>query len=245
MAGTTGFFNPTDILNINTLLGLEGDLVWDIQSNNPSVSKDRASGLNQYGDEKAWKEHNSLTRRTLVYECTALTGFLMILKAGQVTSDGIHIDSCRVEYVNAGWPKLTVQCHQHTGATGTHAEGSCRTYTKTVKLPAQFGIPAALYDYTEPDAVVQFGLNNAAVAMRSLAYGLSATHVDELGGAGDWFAGENRDGTETLDVGFLGVPETAELTIGAQWGTPSDAEAKSNTASDGRTLQLVRHIAKD
>lgn len=245
MAGTTSFFSATDVLALNALLGLEGSLQWLIQSNSPTTAKDRAFGLDSNGDENAWKEHNKRENRTLVYECHALDGFLTLPKAGYVTAGGYHIDSGRLEYTNAGWPKLTLVTHKHVGTTGSHVKGGCRTYTSTLKLPAQFGIPSSIVDKTLPDGVVQFAVASAGTALRSLSYGLAVQHVDEPGGTGEWFAGENRDGAETLDVTFLGIPEDAEITVAADWGTPSDGNGTTNTSSSNRTLQLIRHIKKD
>ena len=246
MAGTTTFFTPTDVLDLNALLEIAAEAdQWEIQDNSPTQSKERASGLDRYGDEKAWKEHGAKESRTLVYECQKAAGLLLIPKAGYVTAGGYHIDSLTVEYTNVGWPKLNVVTHRHMGGTGSHVTGGCRTYTATLKLPAQFGIPSVLVDNTLPDGVAQFALASAGTALRSLSYGLSVQHVDEPGAAGEWFAGENRDGSETLGIGFLGKPEDAEITVGAEWGTPSDALKDSNTASSNRTLSLVRHIKKD
>lgn len=246
MSGTVAFFVPVDTLDLNALLGIQEEAEqWEIQDNSPTRSKDRASGLDRYGDEKGWKEHNLKESRTLVYECQKEHGLLLIPAAGHVTAGGHHIDSVGVEYTNAGWPKLTIVTHRHTGVTGSHVTGGCRTYTATLKLPAQFGIPSVLVDKTLPDGIPQFSLESPAAALRSLGYSLSVQHVDEPGGTGEWFAGENRDGSETLSVGFLGKPEDAEITVGADWGTPSDAEKDSNTSSSSRTLSLVRHIKKD
>ncbi|MDD2348223.1 MAG: hypothetical protein PHS50_08170, partial [Kiritimatiellae bacterium] len=69
--------------------------------------------------------------------------------------------------------------------------------------------------------------------------------VDEQGSAGNWLAGENHDGVETLDAEFTGVPASGDLTIHADWTMTSDGETSGNTAVDSRTVSLTRHIAKD
>jgi len=229
MAGTTIFFNPTDPLAI------AGE--WLIQDCAKSKSKERAQGLDQYGDETAWKEHGAKESVTAVYECQSLDGTLTIPDAGQVTAGGYHIDSVTVEYSNAGWPKMTVAAHRHTGATGTHATGGCRTYTAGLSLPAMLGVPSSVAG--------QFATASAGTALRSLSYSLSVQHVDEPGAEGEWFAGENRDGTETLNIGFIGKLEDSAVIAAEGWGTPSDSAKDANTSVGSRTLSLVRHIKKD
>lgn len=244
MASATGFFNPTDPLTINTLLTLTGSLTWLIQSNTPSKKADRAAGLKANGDESAWKAHNASETRTLVYECHALTGTLKVPVVGTVTASTVwHIDSAKVDYKPAGWPTLTVQVHKHTGAT-SHTAASCNTYAAGIALPAMFGIPALLNDTATPTAGVDFELDNAVIGLKSLSYGLSCTHQDETGSTGDWLAGQNRDGVETLDVAFTGIPDDTDLTLALTWHNATDGQSATNTAVDGRSLSLVRHLAR-
>lgn len=239
MASETGFFNPDDLIDINTLLDLEGLAQWEIQTGTPSKSKDRAFGLDRYGDENASKEHNPNEKIVLVYECQAEEGFLVIPKAGQI-AETYHIDSLKVDYKPNGWPTLTVNAHKHTGTTGTHAADTCRMYSSTLALPAQFGIPAEIKDLLD---VSSFKINTTACGLKTLSYGLGVTHVDEF--LTEWLAGENRDGTETLDVSFSGIPIDADLTFAAAWHTPTDSSPKSNSAPSSRSISKVKHIKKD
>lgn len=247
MASSTAFFAPVDTLALNTLLSLTGADQWLIQSNNPTRSNDITKGLNGTGDVSATQAHNATERRTLVYESQKASGSLTLPSVGTVTASGWHIDSVKVDYA-VGWPKLTIACHKHTGATGTHAADSCRTYTCTLALPAGFGVPETISDLTTPTAVKKFELAAAALAdvsIRSLSYGLSLTHLDETGKDGDWHAGENRAGIETLDAEFIGIPDDADLTIGTDWHTPSDSENDTNQSATNRRLSIAHDLLKD
>jgi hypothetical protein len=244
MASLIKFFEPVDLLALNTLLDLEGTAQWLIQSNSRTASRDLAKGLNGKGDVGASKEHNKRESRTFVYECQAETGELTLPLVGTVTLGGWHIDSVKLDYAPSGWPKLTVQAHRHTGATN-HTAGSCRTYSCTLSLPAQFGVPTEITDLTDPGPVTIFSLDTAAVAMRSLSYGLSVTHLDETGGTGDWQAGENRAGLETLDAQFLGTVDADDLTVGAGWHQPADGDEDSNQAAGTASLSLQHDVQMD
>lgn len=247
MPGTpVKFFTPIDPLAINTLLSLTGAAQWIIQTGAPNKSKDRAVGLAANGDENAWKAHNLKNTDTLVYECHALSGSLALPIVGTVTATTLwHIDSVKVDYNSTGWPKMTVVVHKHGTGTATHAAASCNKFTPAIVLPACFGVPAELVDKTPETPVTMFELTVASIGMKSLSYGLSCTHVDETGPAGDWLAGENRDGAETLDVEMTGSPTDAEITVDASFHDATDGGANGNTSSDNRKLSLIRHIARD
>jgi hypothetical protein len=250
MASNVTFFTPTDTLAINTLLSLTESAQWLIQSNTPNRTKARAAGLQGDGDEGAWHAHNDVDRRTLVYENHAVTGNLTVPSVGTVTASGWHIDSVKVVYNAAGFPKMTVVIHKHMGAT-SHTAASCNIFTSKVLLPAQFGIPSEITDDTydagppEVPAVVEFELEVATIGMRTLEWNLTATHVDELDGEGEWLAGDTRDGVETLDAEFTGQPDDGDLTIDASWHKNSDDAPEGNTAVNSRKIQLVRHVARD
>lgn len=249
MASNTTFFAPTDPIDINTLLTLAGSLQWILQTVTPDSQADRAAGLSANGDEAAWKAHNARQTVTAVYNCYALTGFLTLPIIGTIAST-YHIDTVKLAYNPTGYPSLTVTMHKHTGAS-THAAESCNTYATDLLFPAQFGIPSAITDDTPEHAeapithpVPMFTLSAAGVGMRALAFGMSCTHVDELGGTGDWLAGENHDGVETLDLEFTGVPEGADIVVSALWHTATDGTPEGNTAVNSRKLSLTRHILR-
>jgi len=241
MASSVTFFTNTDPISINTLLTLVGDMQWIIQNPSPNKKSDRASGLGADGDEVAWKAHNASEQITITYKCFAASGTLTLPKVGTVAST-YHIDSVKLDYDAAGWPTLTVTVHKHLDASGTHAEDSCRTYATAILFPAQYGIPVSLSDATP---TVQLALLSTAVGFKSLSFALTCTHVDETGGTGNWLAGDNHDGVETLDAEFTGIPEDADLTIGDGWHNGGDGAPTTNTGASSRKLSLTRHIAHE
>ena len=235
MASNTTFFTPADPISINTLLTLEGALQWIVQTVTPSETADRASGLGADGDEAAHESHNTVERLTATYKCFGTTGSLSLPTVGAVAAT-YHIDNVQLAYDPVGWPTLTVAMHKHADSA-THTEDSCNEYAAGIAFPAQFGIPSTLG--------TDFASGSALVAMRSLSYALSCTHVDELGATGDWHAGDNHDGVETLDAEFTGDPDDADLTIASTWHTSTDETGTGNTTVNSRKLSLTRHIARE
>jgi hypothetical protein len=243
MASNTTFFTPLDVIAINTLLTLEGAAMWIIQTAAPSSSKDRASGLKADGDEAAHVNHNARETVSLTYKCFATTGNLSLPKVGTVAG-GYHIDSVALAYSPTDWPTLTVTVHKH-GDGSTHADDSCRTYSTDIVFPAQFGVPALLDDNTPVTPVSQFAMAATGVGMRSLSFSLTCTHLDEQGGTGNWLAGENHDGVETLDAEFAGLPDDTDMTYAATWSLVTSGASSGNTTLNSRSVSLTRHIAKD
>lgn len=242
MASNVTFFNPTDLIDINTNLSLTGSLQWILQTVAPSTTQDRASGLGATGDEAAYKDHNSKTQATLTYMCFGTSGNLMLPTVGSVL-EGYHVDSVALAYNPTGWPTLTVTVHQHT--TTSHVDAACNEYSTGIVFPAQFGVPASISDNTSPTPGVMFANGAASIGMRSLSFNLTCTHLDETGSEGDWLAGENHDGVETLDAEFTGHVDNADLTIAATWSKATDGYSEGNTAVNSRSISLVRHIARD
>ena len=240
MASQVTFFAPVDPININTLLSLEGALQWVVQNPAPNTQADRASGLGANGDEAAWKSHNLRKQVTITYKCFAASGNLILPKIGVIAST-FHIDNVKLDYDPVGWPTLTVAIHKHLGAS-THAEASCNTYATDIVFPAQFGVPTSISTATP---TVMFALGSTAVALKTLSFSLTCTHLDELGGTGDWLAGDNHDGVETLDAEFTGIPADADLTISAAYHKGSDGDPTTNTGASSRKLSLTRHIARE
>jgi len=237
------FFDPNDPLDINTMLELTDDKVWEMQTTSATNTKGRASGLDRKGDEAAFREHNPRSALNITYKCYATSGLLTLPSVGEIVN-GYHIDSWTLVYSPTDFPVLTITTHKHTASTGSHADGSCRTYTATVKLPAQYCIPIQLM--FEDGKTKAFDLKNPGIGMRSLSFELTCTHVDETGGCGDWLAGENHDGVETLTAEFTGVPQIpADLAIDASWSNPSESVSEGNTQVNTRSLTLVKHIKHD
>jgi hypothetical protein len=205
-----------------------------IQTVRPSAQKDRSAGPKADGDEGGYKEHNNRTALTCTYKCYAVAGDLALPKVGLVTGD-YHIDSVRVD-LSADWPTLTVTAHKH--GTASHAEGGCRLYTPSVTIAAGWGVPLQIGG--------AYIMSDASLGSKSASYQLAVTHVDELDiSTGEWKAGENRDGVETVEAEFLGQPSDENLTVTAGWTLGSSETPDSNTASSARSISLEHHLAKD
>ena len=226
------FFSPTDIL------GLGGSFVP--QSNAPSASKKRAQGLLENGDEGISKTHGGETKLVSVYEYQSEAGNIALPKIGSILTSR-HIDSIDVEYTPTGWPKITVNSHQHDANPHTAAN----EFTSCVVLPAQFGVPRTLLDTTPTTPVVIFalGADDAGIGIKSLKYSFGCTHLDEDDEVGDHLAGDNRDGVEKIDVSMTGIP--AAVTIGAGWDKLASGNANANTAADTDSFSLEHHVARD
>ena len=235
------FFFPTEPFDLNAELSItaEGDR-WCLQTVNPTKTKQRASGLCRDGDETAWQAYGTQQSVSAVYKCYAPTGNLKVPSVGLI-ANGWHVDSSTVAYSQTDWPTITLAMHKHDDGA-SHTKDSCRTYSPGLKMPAQFGVPELISDTT---SVAQLKLNNPAIGMRSLSYALSATHIDENRSNGNWLAGENHDGVETLDAEFTGAPDDTDLTVAAGWHRSSEGTTEGNTAVDTKTLSLVRHIGRD
>jgi hypothetical protein len=232
MADTNlGFFSPTDVLSLG------GSFIP--QSDMPVTTLKRAQGLKANGDEGINVTYGTDTKRTIVYEHQAASGYITPPLVGDVVAS-LHIDSVEIEYSPTSWPKITITCHNHAVKAHT-AENE---FTATVKLPAQFGIPRALTDTATPTPadIFKLGTDDSTIGIKSMKYSLSCTHLDEDGETGDHLAGENRDGVEKLDIGLTGIP--ASVTVGATWAKLSDGTAKANTAADTQTISLEHHIAR-
>jgi len=220
------FFNPSDIT------GLGGD--WVVQENNLALALQRTGGLGATGDEVASKTHGGKTSGTVVLECHEETGNLTLPNAGSVAG-GYVLEKEELKYQPTGWPRLTLTLHQHS--TNPHATG-LRESVPSLVFPAQFGIPRTVDDGKTP-VVAQFSLGDTAAGITDLTYTLGVTHLDEDQN-GDHLAGENRDGVETLSVGFTKDPET--VTGPAGWDKLNDGTTKGNTAAEKSSMAWEHHV---
>jgi hypothetical protein len=240
-----GFFEPTDPIDINTLLSLTGSDVWEIQAQTPNVTKDRAQGLAADGDEGAYTATNEKTAVSITYKSFKASGYLTLPTVGDVAST-YHIDAVKLTYNANDWPTLEVQAHKHT--TSTHT--SCNEYTvgktsagKTAQFPAGFGAPASIVDDATPTPATYFAMAHATIGVKTVTVGLAVTHQDETGSSGDHLAGENRDGKETLDADFVGIPTT--VTAYTTFTLLSCGGPQANTAADTARYSYERHVLRD
>ncbi len=223
---TVGFFNPSDIV------GLEG---WEVQSDNETMAQDRAQGLDKHGDEEKSQLHNKRITRQIVLKCFATTGNLSLPKGGLVLESGDHLDGWALAKVPTDWPTLTLNLHKHDNGT-SHEEGSCRTYTPSLTVAAGFGVERTPGGFA-------LGIGDTAIGMAGFTYSLQVTHQDELDGVGNWLAGENRDGAESVEIQLTG--KGATITPIAGWDKPGAGDARSNTAAETDSASYVHHLKFD
>lgn len=226
MPPVVSFFNPADLLSLAT---------WEVQSDTVATPAERLQGLDATGDEAASALVNKRINTTLVLKCFETSGNLALPVPGTVTSTGHHVDSIALRLSPNDWPTLTVVLHKHDNGA-THAEGSCRTYTPTLTIAAGRGIPRAGTGFT-------LGAADTAVGLASFDYSVSVTHQDEVGDTGNWLAGENRDGMETVQIGLTG--KGASITAPAGWDKVDGGDARGNTAAETETASYEHHVAAD
>lgn len=216
------YFNPTDVLS------LVSDN-WIQQENNITESLERAQGLKANGDESAYKTHGGMASGSVIYECHLETGNLVLPNIGKVAG-GYLITQLQIAYQEIGWPRLTATVHQHDD--NPHVDGDINTFTPSITCPAQFGIPRAFGG---------FSIDNADVGIAGLTYSISCTHEDSDQN-GDHIAGESRDGVETLEMNFIGIPT---MTVPATWSEGSEGNPKSNTAAETYSFQWEHHLDRN
>ena len=225
------FFNPADI----TSLG--GD--WVVQSNGITDTNQRVVGLKANGDENVSKLYDGQSNGPVMLECHEETGYLSLPEVGSV-GGGYHINSWTLAYQQNGYPQLTLNLHAHDD--NTHADGEMNEYSTDLKLPAQFGIPRSIMD-DATGAVTQFELVDTDAGMRALTVSLEAQHVDEPNGTGGHLAGENRGGTQKIEVETTKDPSS--VTIHADYDETEDGVAKGNTAAETSKFSWIKSIARD
>lgn len=213
------FFNPSDIV------GLGGN--WIVQENNLAHSLSRAQGLNAVGDESASKTYDGKTVGSVVLECQTETGNLSLPNVGGV-SGGYLVENWSLVYSPTGWPRLTINLHNHDD--NAHADGN--KFAPSLTCPAQFGCPSTL----------GFSTTDTDVGVRGITYTLGCQHVDENDGVGAHLAGASRDGAETLAVEFTKVP--ADMTGPADWDEMGDDEKHGNTAAETASYNWEHHVAR-
>jgi len=241
-----GFFDPVDPLSINAALTLIGDDQWIVQSHNPTTARSRVAGMAANGDEGAFATMDVKTSGTVTYECFKTAGYLTLPVVGQVYS-GFHVDSAKLTYKANGYPSLELSYHNH--ATNAHAASSCNTYVmgrtstgKVAQFPAGIGCPASISDNAAAPATY-FAMAHVTIGIKTLTVTLAVTHQDEPGSTGDHLAGENRDGKETLEADFVGVPTT--VTVYTTFVAPSTGSTTTNAAADTAKHSYERHLARE
>lgn len=218
----TAFFNPSDPFGIATGSGVK----WEVQTNAPSTTKDRAQALKANGDELASRQYNARTTVTATYTATAADA--PVPKFGAILG-GYHVDTVALAYTNTGFVAMTLTGHKH----GTSNHPACRTYTGSITtVGVLFGCPASPVGCTIP----------AGAGIRSVQYSLQGNHIDELGTSGEFLAAENHDGNETVTVELC---DNGTITADTGWDCTSSGNSQGNTAAETSTGTFEHHIQAD
>lgn len=221
---------------------------WEVQSGgDPAKTKQQEVDLDKTGDFLASDSYDARSTVSATYKPNVRTGggSMYLPSVGEVLG-GYHVDSISLAFSQTASPVLTVNGHKHDDGNG-HVDGETNTYTSTLNFIVQgIGVPASISN-TETEPSVIFKLETLAeIGLRSLAYGLSCTHNDELDGGGEHLAGENHDGIETLEVEFTGgAVKDTDYTLDSTWFIESETPSQSNTAAKTKTISASKHIAKD
>ena len=228
MSSTTAFFNPA-VPFTNDLKG------WEIQDDDPTISKQRGQALGKDGDEIASKTHDEKETVTLNFVAKETTA--KIPSVGVVES-GYHIDSASVKFVQNDYVKMTLTCHKHLG-TGVTSHGTlCRTYTPSWGANG-IGIIWGCPDAEDIDDVVVIP---SGAGVRSFTYTIQCNHVDESGSQGDFLAGDNYDGSEQAEVEIC---DTGTITAASGWDLMQKGSPKGNTVAQAGRATLEHHLAHD
>lgn len=225
MAASTEFFNPSDPF------GLSG---WECQSDDIRTSYQRAQALDRKGNECAHRTYGGQTSITIPYVITADNAVIpkVGLVAGSAEVGFWHIDKITVTFTNNDFVKMSIEAHKHEGGS-SHAASSCRTYTGSLgAIASQFGCPATICGLTIP----------ADAGVRSITYTLECNHVDEPGSQGDWLAGDNYDGKETVSVELC---DTQALTAATGWDLMNKGSNPSNTGATASSGDAEHHLVDD
>ncbi len=229
--GTVKFFSTNDPFGLTD---------WEVQNGpNPTYSLQRAQALKADGDELAYQQYGGQYSATLNYVLKTVTGTLTLPAVGTV-SDGWHLDNLTVSYTQTGWPTLSITCHKHDTSKGGTVDAGCRTYPPSFKVPACFGVPTAIPS-TGSGNVFELS-TNAEVGLRSISLAVSVNHIDEMNNAGEHFASDNYDGSETLTAEFTGEIDSTDYKLGDAWAADSTAQNGGNTVASTATVTISHHI---
>lgn len=215
-AAAQAFFNPQEIFGTETAFSK-----WEIQSDNPNTTVQRAQALKKNGDELAHKEYDAKTSQSVVF--VAKADDAAVPPCGKVVN-GWHIDTIRIQWTNTGFCQMTITCHKH----GTSNHDATRYYTGSLAtIGCMFGCPSTIVGLVIP----------TGAGVRSATYSLGVNHVDEPDGQGDHLAAGNYDGSETsecelCDSGVIAADEDNDWTLMSlnHQRTNTAAEATSGTA---------------
>jgi hypothetical protein len=211
------FFNPEDVLALGA--------GWEQQENNIVHSQSRAQGLDGTGDEAKSVTHDAKSAGTVVYEFHG-TADTHLPPIGSVAG-GYHIDGGQTVYGEVALPRVTFNVHNHDDNAHTD---TLRQFTPTLQVIAGFGCPRDLGGITVP----------ADAGVKSVTHSFGVQHLDESEN-GVHFAGENRDGMESLAYQFLGDQGT--IAAPTSWDELTHGNVKSNVAAESGSYSWEIHSA--
>lgn len=224
------FFNP------EVPEGLVG-AQWDVQSSNPSTTRERAASLGSDGDETASFLYGEKTTINVSCSCNAATGTaLTVPSVGSVVS-GYHIDTVNLTFTATAQPTMDITAHKH--ALNKSHEGTHRTYS----------LPAAIKETLKAGVGVPVGI--AGIKLTDLAGGLSqvtialtANHVEApyTGTPPTIPASDNHDGSVTITVEVVGDEQPATP---AGFDLTDESTTNGNTTNDSRSFTYIQHVAHD
>ena len=219
-AATQEFFNPEQVFGSDTAFSK-----WEVQTDNPNTTVQRAQALKSGGDELDHKEYDAKTSESVTF--TAKDDTAEIPPVGKVVN-GWHIDTVVITWGNTVFCQMTITCHKH----GTSAHDATRYYTATLQnIGCKFGCPATITGLIIP----------TGAGVRSVTLSLGVNHVDEPDRQGDHLAAGNYDGSETVecelcDSGVIYADEDNG------WTLMSLNHQRTNTAAEATSGSAEHHI---
>ena len=209
-----GTFAPTSSITVDG---------WMLQTPSVSRSVSRAQALDERGDEHAFATYGEQDTETAEFTLGGdyETGSMTLPKLGST-----HITEFSVTYSETDFPKLSV--------SKSSAAVSATSWTFPLTLPVRaLGVPASID-----------GLYTAqgAVAVKTLAIQVTAQHVEETDGSGNYGTlGEFRD--VTVKATFTGVAGRPAPTMASGWTLVESQASNSNTALPSGSVAYERHYA--
>lgn len=223
MAEALTLYNPADILTLGS--------DWEIQNNNDSKTSQQATNAKADGDVKCVHNHTVSNTLTVTAKSCKAEGNLSLPTL--TVKAGWYIENVRLVYSGVDYPTLSVTAHKHDN---TAHPAVANTYTTALTFPAQFGVPNKITG--------AFDASSATLAMpTNLTFTLSCAH-DDFSPGGVLAASGSRAGQETIELEFMGNPDTA-LSLSQGWAIISDSAAESNSTANTRTITITRYISKD
>ena len=219
-SASQAFFNPEEIFGSDPIF-----VNWEVQTDNPNTTVQRAQALNKSGDELAHREYDAKTSESVTF--TAKSDGAIIPPVGKVVN-GWHIDTVVIRWQNTAFCQMTITCHKH----GSAAHDATRFYKGSLEtIGCMFGCPATVIGLVIP----------TGAGVRTVSYSLGVNHVDEPDRQGDHLAAGNYDGSESVDCELCdsGVIEADEE---HGWTLMTLNHQRANTAAEATSATAEHHL---